>query len=203
MFDASGYHREKLSKDTTPTISAYEQPMVFSDPAHALSVPTSDRRYDPNGETYVSQDVREVEKEQQSSPSEGGQPNAVAFVVSEQMNSFVSERDKSFTLNASPPSDTSNIQYGIRQNMVVRRLTPRECERLQSFPDDWTAFGADGKPIADGPRYRMLGNAVCTSVAWWIAKRMLAVHEGRDADGEKIDIAGYIQSLNSGGESDA
>jgi DNA (cytosine-5)-methyltransferase 1 len=81
--------------------------------------------------------------------------------------------------------------------MVVRRLTPRECERLQAFPDDWTALGADGRPIADGPRYRMLGNAVCTSVAYWIAKRMLAVHEGRDPDAERIDIAAYIRSLNA------
>jgi len=53
---------------------------------------------------------------------------------------------------------------------AVRRLTPREWERLQGFPDDWTLV--DG--MADSPRYRMLGNAVAVPVAEWIARRMKA-----------------------------
>lgn len=52
--------------------------------------------------------------------------------------------------------------------MRVRRLTPTECERLQGFPDGWTAA------FADSTRYRMLGNAVAVPVAEWIAKRLLA-----------------------------
>jgi DNA (cytosine-5)-methyltransferase 1 len=44
--------------------------------------------------------------------------------------------------------------------MSVRRLTPRECERLQGLPDDWTAITYRSKPAADGPRYRALGNAM-------------------------------------------
>jgi hypothetical protein len=44
---------------------------------------------------------------------------------------------------------------------IVRRLTPTECERLQGFPDGWTKYGAKSeKPIADTPRYQMLGNSV-------------------------------------------
>src|SRR3546814_769262 len=43
---------------------------------------------------------------------------------------------------------------------AVRRLTPRECERLQGFPDDWTAIQYRGKPAADGPRYKALGNSM-------------------------------------------
>jgi hypothetical protein len=43
----------------------------------------------------------------------------------------------------------------------------------------------------------MLGNAVCTSVVYWIARRMLRVHEGHDPDEERIDIAAYIRSLNA------
>jgi DNA (cytosine-5)-methyltransferase 1 len=54
-----------------------------------------------------------------------------------------------------------------------RRLTPRECERLQGFPDDWTRYAADGLEIADSPRYRMLGNAVTVPVAEWIGRRIL------------------------------
>jgi len=52
---------------------------------------------------------------------------------------------------------------------MVRRLTPRECERLQGFPDDWTLVDS----MADSPRYRMLGNAVAVPVAEWIGRRML------------------------------
>ena len=55
----------------------------------------------------------------------------------------------------------------------VRRLTPTECERLQGFPDNWTAEGADGKQIADGPRYRMIGNSVAVPVVRWIAERIV------------------------------
>lgn len=58
----------------------------------------------------------------------------------------------------------------------VRRLTPRETERLQAFPDDWTRYGRkpDGTryELADGPRYKCMGNAVTVSVAEWIGKRI-------------------------------
>lgn len=50
----------------------------------------------------------------------------------------------------------------------IRRLTPRECERLQAFPDDWTRYGADGEEISDTQRYKCLGNAVTTTVVTWI-----------------------------------
>jgi len=76
------------------------------------------------------------------------------------------------------------------RNMVVRgtvprRLTPRECERLQGFPDGWTEWGVDqdGKrrDLADGPRYRMLGNAVTVNVVSWIGKH-LATPEREEPD---------------------
>jgi DNA (cytosine-5)-methyltransferase 1 len=58
------------------------------------------------------------------------------------------------------------------EGMTVRRLTPTECERLQGFPDGWTAHDAEGQPISDSARYRMLGNAVTVSVVRWIALRL-------------------------------
>lgn len=54
----------------------------------------------------------------------------------------------------------------------VRRLTPRECERLQGFPDDYTLVQYKGKPMADGPRYRMLGNSMAVNVMGWIGQRV-------------------------------
>lgn len=55
----------------------------------------------------------------------------------------------------------------------VRRLTPRECERLQGLPDDWTRWDDGGKRIADTPRYAMIGDAVAVPVVEWIGRRLL------------------------------
>jgi DNA (cytosine-5)-methyltransferase 1 len=61
--------------------------------------------------------------------------------------------------------------------MSVRRLTPRECERLQGFPDFFTAISYRGKPAADGPRYRALGNSMAVPVIKWIGERIRRLAE--------------------------
>ena len=72
------------------------------------------------------------------------------------------------------------------QNMVVRRLTPLECERLQGFPDHWTDLGewtdSKGKrhKDADSPRYKALGNAIALPPWKWLLKRLCGNYE-RDA----------------------
>lgn len=66
---------------------------------------------------------------------------------------------------------------GVMQQMAVRRLTPRECERLQGFPDDYSLVEYRGKLAADGPRYRALGNSMAVPVMHWIGQRVAAVHE--------------------------
>ena len=64
------------------------------------------------------------------------------------------------------------------QNMVVRRLTPMECERLQGFPDHWTDIGEwideKGKKHkdADSPRYKALGNSIALPFWDWMLRRM-------------------------------
>lgn len=60
--------------------------------------------------------------------------------------------------------------------MAVRRLTPRECERLQGFPDDFTAIKYRGKPAADGPRYKALGNSMAVPNIKWIFQRIELVN---------------------------
>jgi DNA (cytosine-5)-methyltransferase 1 len=67
-----------------------------------------------------------------------------------------------------PAMGSKTYTLGAHGAFGVRRLTPRECERLQGFPDDWTAA------FADTVRYRMLGNAVAVPVAEWIARRIVA-----------------------------
>ena len=72
------------------------------------------------------------------------------------------------------PTLTQTGLMSVANSVGVRRLTPTECERLQGFPDGWTAAGGDGRLIADSARYRMLGNAVAVPVAEWIGRRMVA-----------------------------
>lgn len=60
---------------------------------------------------------------------------------------------------------------GVMVETSVRRLTPKECERLQGFPDDWT----EGQ--ADGPRYRQMGNAVAVPVVEWLLRRVARAND--------------------------
>lgn len=60
---------------------------------------------------------------------------------------------------------------------AVRRLTPRECERLQGFPDDYTAIPYRRGMAADGPRYKALGNSMAVPVMRWIGERIQAVED--------------------------
>jgi DNA (cytosine-5)-methyltransferase 1 len=65
-----------------------------------------------------------------------------------------------------------STEPAVAHDMTVRRLTPRECERLQGFPDDYTAITYKGKPAADGPRYRALGNSMAVPCMAWIGERI-------------------------------
>jgi hypothetical protein len=66
--------------------------------------------------------------------------------------------------------------------MQVRRLTPMECERLQGFPDGYTAIPWRGKPVdecPDGPRYKALGNSWAVPVVRWIGRRIQQEVQGK------------------------
>lgn len=71
-------------------------------------------------------------------------------------------------------------QSYLRQDMQVRRLTPKECERLQGFPDDYTHIKF-GRPVnedqlcGDGHRYKALGNSMAVPVMKWLGERILEV----------------------------
>lgn len=73
-----------------------------------------------------------------------------------------------------------NLQNTVRTGMIVRRLTPMECERLQGYPDGWTDIGewmdSKGKrhKDADSPRYKALGNSIALPFWDFLAKRISA-----------------------------
>ncbi|CAB5216926.1 Dcm Site-specific DNA methylase [uncultured Caudovirales phage] len=74
------------------------------------------------------------------------------------------------TLNVMDNSSESFATVLQASDRGVRRLTPRECERLQGFPDDWTVGHSDRN------RYQQTGNAVAVPVMEWITSRLVKVH---------------------------
>jgi DNA (cytosine-5)-methyltransferase 1 len=84
----------------------------------------------------------------------------------------VRETDVAQPIMAAGPSLGNQGGDYIHQNWAVRRLTPRECERLQGFPDDYTLVPSRGKPAADGPRYKALGNSMAVNCMRWIGRRI-------------------------------
>jgi DNA (cytosine-5)-methyltransferase 1 len=106
-------------------------------------------------------------------PSRGG-GQAVAFSHSAAANSH----GVAYVEEGTPPlrgGGAGNSMPAVAQAMAVRRLTPRECERLQGFPDDYTLVEYRKKPAADGPRYRALGNSMAVPVMRWIGERIAMV----------------------------
>jgi len=73
---------------------------------------------------------------------------------------------------------------GVVASMAVRRLTPRECERLQGFPDDYTRISWKKKPAdecPDGPRYKALGNSMAVPCMNWIGRKIDKEYRKRHA----------------------
>ena len=76
------------------------------------------------------------------------------------------------TLNAADVLDRDTHGVVGTSELTVRRMLPVECERLQGLPDDWTLVPHRGKPAADGPRYRAIGNSMAVPVMRWIGARI-------------------------------
>lgn len=100
--------------------------------------------------------------------------NLVAFTKAKRAQS--SADDESWVPGVTAPTLNQFDVGDTRATTVVtsppRRLTPRECERLQGFPDDYTAIEYRGKPAADSPRYKAIGNSMAVPVMRWIGERI-------------------------------
>lgn len=106
----------------------------------------------------------------------GNNQQAVAFqACGDRDNPSISTSESAFCLPANAMSDRGQA---VAHAMNVRRLTPRECERLSGFPDDWTLVPYRGKPACDGPRYKAIGNSMAVNCMQWIGER-IAHHEAR------------------------
>lgn len=77
--------------------------------------------------------------------------------------------------NGAIAGNSAGVINPIFHGPAVRRLTPRECERLQGFPDDYTLIDVRGKSAADSPRYKAAGNSMAVNVMRWLGDRIQLV----------------------------
>lgn len=138
-------------------------------------------RMDGESETFVV-DLGQITSSHNRSRGEAGSPaptlsqsNAGRQVAVQESQTGIREHETVGTLRS--------VQSGgslIRRGMAVRRLTPRECERLMGLPDDYTLVPYRGKLAADDPRYRAVGNSIAVPVLRWIGERIERVERMAD-----------------------
>jgi DNA (cytosine-5)-methyltransferase 1 len=149
-----------------------QDPCVLADQAHALG-----RNNGQENAVFAIQ-AGATRANPLSGPDGVGVQEGLAYTIEArsevQMVADVSPTLRSGNMrNNSNPSTEVDMLVG---GPGVRRLTPRECERLQGMPDDYTLIPWRGKPAEecpDGPRYKAIGNSKAVTVVRWIGQRIL------------------------------
>lgn len=153
--------------------------------------------YENHGQDSRIKDCGDLSPTISTQAGTGGNNLPLVMAFAQNSRDEVREMEVAGVLGVEPGMHQTSY---IRNAMALRRLTPRETERLQGFqfrcaPDypgawqdelgrwwspDWTDQDADGKPISDHARYRMMGNAVTVNVVRWIGERIKRFHENRE-----------------------
>lgn len=152
-FDWGSAQSSKVERELSYTLTRSNMPAVMT----------------PYGDEIAGAQVARAD----SSPCSDRGQNVVC--MASQQGAEVAE-DMRPTLTRRSCKDSPVVTSGY----CVRRLTPVECERLQGFPDDWTAIPWRGKPAEecpDTPRYKALGNSMAVPVMRWIGERIAMVEE--------------------------
>ncbi|CAH1656959.1 Cytosine-specific methyltransferase [Hyphomicrobiales bacterium] len=189
------FERESLRGDTAPrrearqTVAALTAQGVGTCGAddnqgqagHLIAAPdvarcdtTSNQRIDWETETFVAHSLRGEGFDASEDGTGRGTPLVPVHAFDARQSDVVQYGDMT------GPLDTDGWGVGVQYASAVRRLTPRECERLQGFPDDYTLIRFRGKPAADGPRYKALGNSFAVPVVRWLGQRIQVVEEARN-----------------------
>lgn len=150
--------------------------------AHAYRVTPNDGAY-PSGEVAASlttgtdnSSITLLEPVAHALRAEGF--DAVAFAIQERAvsnNLSAGPQGKGYQPDVAYTLEARHHVQSVAFGWAVRRLTPRECERLMGVPDDFTAITYRGKPAADGPRYKALGNSQGANKMRWLARGLLDV----------------------------
>jgi len=146
---------------------------AFPDPAFALSAGAQDRggvfgSGRDGQDTFVTYSLRADGFD----AGEDGTGRGTPFVAfAQNQRDEVRQMDVAGALASEPGMK----QQTYVNTSAVRRLTPEECEKLQGFSPGYTAIPYRGKPAADGPRYRALGNSMAVPCMRWIGERIEAL----------------------------
>ena len=181
------------AEEQAPTLAAEcggNKPAVLLDMSHANDVirehgeiaPSLQARMDTGGNqvplTYAKQAIGIYKASDQASTcSARDYKDGTDLICAVDSRNFTENSKVNGTLQAGQSLNINNV---VRTQMVVRRLTPLECERLQGFPDGWTDIGewcdSKGKlhKPADAPRYKALGNSIALPFWDFLAKRISA-----------------------------
>ncbi len=168
-------------------VNALYEPYISDDPigpslvargphAIAVEVYVKSRRahLTTDHETWVQRDVTPT-----LNSFDVGEIRATTAIV-EPMFAFDTQfgSNANVTENVSPTLKSSQQSPSVAytdEQMVIRRLTPLECERLMGWPDDHTRWKADGTEQSDTTRYKQCGNGVASPVAQWIGKQIISL----------------------------
>ena len=139
---------DSVSTEVTPTLEKSKTPAVFTNSGHGA--------YKDGVGTLRA-----------TGGDNGGGSENLAVAVSDPARTLSARHD------SSPCADRG--QNFLAQASAVRRLTPKECERLQGFGDNYTQIPWRNKPAEscpDGPRYKSMGNSMAVPVMRWIGERI-------------------------------
>ena len=162
----------EAGQEVAPTLRAQSQSSHRADSEHFVPEVSyalnagAQGRLDSESETFIAHSLRAEGFDASEDGTGRGTPlvPAIAF----QLKASASSNSMN-PGHIAPSLGRSNADgTATMTGAAVRRLTPRECERLQGFHDDYTAIPG----AADGPRYRALGNSMAVPVMRWIGRRI-------------------------------
>ena len=164
--DGEGFR--EMQSNVSPSLNARARQDGSQQPVIAIPVLTPDR-------PTKRQNGRRMKDDGEASFTVTAADRHGVMVYSDRL----SETDTAGTLKSRHDSgrEVNHAQTGIVSDQRIRRLTPRECNRLQGFPDNWTDFGINEKgetyAISDTGKYQCAGNAVTVNVTEAIVTRMI------------------------------
>ena len=191
---ATGQAGAEVVSDGSPSLTCnHEAPIVF-DPAQVTSVAnrSNPQPGDPCHTLHQSEPpmlirMREGKEGGGKGPLVSEDQSLTLATGNDQVLAYaIQERAVSENVNAGPQGkgwqegvaftmEARHHAQSVSSGMQVRRLTPVECCRLQGFPDDFLDITYRGKPAADGPKYKALGNSWAVPCARWIGERIKAI----------------------------
>lgn len=149
-----------MSKGFNTTLDSGQTPVVAFDTTQ-ITHPENRSRLDPGGPSPTLSKLGHAPCVFSITPESGGGADLTAR-----------ETEVAGTVNTTDEASQTDRGTRVVETSGVRRLTPRECERLQGFPDDHTLVEFNKKPASDTRRYRALGNSMAVNAMRWIGQRI-------------------------------